>query len=377
MKLDIASCDLTEIYEFIQTLLGGSQVDVDITEREIKILMRKAVKDYAEQINNWYITSNFSNVQGFDSSINFTNQFIHENPMIAQRISDWFASMARVGGKALWNKDYFVIENGRQVYDLSLESSVPYKRGERRIHRVMWVAKPEIMGGQFNPAITDGGLTVFGNAGLMYGQNLMSYLGTAFDVVLLAQSLETRNKILRSEFFYNISGDKIEITPMPGNGMDGLPANSRVYYYYVNEEDMLLLQEEGDEDLLISKPSQVKLDIIKWSELNSPSQNWVENWTVALSKYMFASKLRAIKKIASGESEYQIEFDYQSLLDESKVEKEKLLEELKLYLEELSPLKQYQNKAIIFESAAKVNKYSPRKFFVGAILLLLSLSIFI
>ncbi len=368
MQLDITENDLKEVYLFIQTLLGGEQVDVDITEREIRVLMRKAVKDYAQFINNWYISCNFSNIQGYSSSINFTHQFIHENPMIAQRISDWFASMARVGGKTPWKKDYFCIESGRQIYDLSLESSVPYKRGDRRIHRIMWVAKPEIMGGQFNPAITDGGLTVFGNAGLMYGQNLMSYLGTAFDVVLLAQSLETRNKILRSEFFYNISGDIVEVTPMPGSGLDGLPAGTKIFYYYITEQDLLLLQEQtpGEEvDYLISNPTQVQLDIIKWSALNSPSKNWVENWTLALAKYMFASKLRAVRKIASGESEYQIEFDYQSLLDESKTEKEKMAEELKLYLEELSPLKQYQNKATIFESAAKVNKYSPRKFFVG------------
>ncbi len=376
MKLDILDCELKEVYQFIQVLLGGEQVDVDIKESEIKILMRKALKDYAERINNWFILNNFSNVQGYDASTNFTYQFVSQNPMIAQRISDWFASMTRTGGKVQWHKDYFFIESGRQIYDLSLESSVPYKRGERRIHRIMWVAKPEIMGGQFDPSITDGGLTVFGSAGLMYGQNLMSYLGTSFDVVLLAQSLETRNKILRSEFFYNISGDIVEVTPMPGNGMDGLPANSRIYYYYVNEDDMLLLQEDGD-DKLIANPTQVQLDVMKWSDLNSPSKNWIENWTLMLAKYMFASKLRAVRKIASGESEYQIEFDYQTLLDESKAEKEKMLEDLKLYLDELLPQKQFENKFTVMDNSRKINNMSPRKVFIGSILLLLSLSIFI
>ena len=376
MKLDITDCDLKEVYEFLQVLLGGEQVDVDITEKEIRILMRKALKDYAEKINNWYILNNFSNIQGFDSSINFTKQFITQNPMIAQRVSDWFASMTRTGGKAIWHKDYFIVEKGRQIYDLSLESSISYKRGERRINRIMWVALPEIMGNQINPAVSDGGLVAFGNAGLMYGQGLMSYLGTSFDVVLLAQSLETRNKILRSEFFYNISGDIVELTPMPGVGMDSLPQNARIYYYYVNEKDMLLLQEEGDDDL-IANPSQVQLDIINWSSLNTPSKNWIENWTQALAKYMFASKLRAVRKIASGESDYQIEFDYQSLLDESKTEKEKLAEDLKLYLEELLPAKQFENKAAIMENSRKINNLSPRKCFVGIILLLLKISLFI
>lgn len=364
MKLDISDGDLTEVYEFFQTLLGGEDINVDIQEKEIKVLMRKALKDYIEQINNWFITNNFSNVMGFNSSQNFTRRFITENTMIAQRMSDWWASMARVGGKTPWQKDYFSLRDNQQIYNLAEESSVPYTPGARRIHRIMWVAKPELMGGQFNPQLIDGGLVTFGQNGLMYGPNLMSYLGTVFDVVLLAQSLETRNKVLRSEFFYNISGDIVELTPMPGGGYSDTVNGTKVFYYYYNEED-LLTQGIDPDATLIGNPTQVGLDIINWSEVNQPGQNWIENWAIALGKYTVGSKLRQIKKIASGESEYQIEFDYQSLIDESKTEREALLLKLKEHLEGLNMYKMMENKASIAENSAKINKYSPRKPFFG------------
>ena len=141
---------------------------------------------------------------------------------------------------------------------MSKESSSPYNPGERRIHKVMWYATPEIMGNQNNPQLIDGGLVTFGYSGLMYGQNLMSYLGNAFDVVLLAQSLETRNKILRSEFFYNISGDLLEITPMPGSGISGVSDGAKVFYYYFDKIDYLGLDNQKDsDDELICNPTQV------------------------------------------------------------------------------------------------------------------------
>jgi hypothetical protein len=146
--------------------------------------------------------------------------------------------------------------------------------------------------------------------------------------------------------------------------MTGLPPNSKVFYYYVEEQDLLMLQETGD-DILIGNPTQVRLDIISWSELNSPSKNWIENWTTALSKYTWASKLRQIREIATGEAEYKVQFDYQTLLDEHYKEKELLMTQLKEYLTEMSAFKQAENKALIFENAAKVNKYSPRRPFIG------------
>lgn len=371
MILNIPNAELSELYEYICTQLGAEEIDVDITKKEIKVLAKKAFKDYVEFIDSWQVKNQFSNVLGFSSNTNFTNKFVTENTMIAQRMSDWFASMARVGGNTRWKRDYFTTVDGRQVYDLTTESSVPYKAGTRRIHKIMWVGSPEIMGGQGNPAAIDGGLVTFGYSGLMYGQNLMSYLGNAFDVVLLAQSLETRNKILRSEFFHNISGDLVELTPMPGSGYTGMPTGSKVFYYYFDEEDFLGLEKQKGPDgepnpnELIANPIQVKIDMIEYTALNNMAKNWVENWTFALSKYLVGSKLRAVKKIASPDTEYQIEFDYNSLLEEYKSDRDELFKRLQDYLDSMDMLKLMENKAAISDAAAKINNRSPRKFFIG------------
>jgi len=372
MKVDASTEEIQEIYEFIQTLLGASDVDVNITEAEIKILLRRALMKYCRYIDDWQIRNDFGNVVGQPANIDFTRKFITENFGLAQKVSDWWSSMARVGGKTKWHLDYFTVRENQQIYDLSIESNEPYRAGDRRIHRIMWVAKPEIVGTSgLEPGYIDGGLVTFSLNGLMYGNSMMSYLGNVFDIMLLGQSLEMRNKVLRSEFFYNISGDMVELTPMPGKPFSLAPAGTRVYYYYFNEIDALGLEGQDEDHVLISNPTQIQTSVIPYSELNSFSKDWLTDHTLALAKYMFGSKLRAIRKIASPDSDYQVEFDYASLLEESKSEIEALYDQLKTFLEQLDTPKLLESKAIVAKAAAEINAFSPRKIVIGAFALFL------
>jgi hypothetical protein len=366
MKVNATEEEIKEIYEFTNVLLGAEDVDVNIKEKEVKILLRKALTKYIRFIDNWQIRNDFGNLIGQSADIDFTRKFVTENFQLAQKVSDWFASMARVGGKTRWKRDYFIVSGKQQIYDLSLVSSVPYRPGERRIHRIMWVAKPEIIGTSgMEPGFLDGGLVTFSLNGLMYGNSMMSYLGNTFDVMLLGQSLELRNKILRSEFFYNISGDIVELTPAPGDYHSAMPQGTKVFYYYFNEIDSLGLEGQDEDHILISNPTQIQTSIVPWADLNSTSKDWLVDFTVALCKYMFGSKLRSIKKIASPGSDYQVEFDYQSLIEESKTEQEALILELEKLLLELDYPKMMENKAKVAQEAARINNYSPRKIFLA------------
>ena len=370
MLLDMTQGELSELLELIQTLLGGEDVDVDITEKEIRILARRALKDYLYEIAQWTIRNQFSNVVGSSSTIDFTNKFVMDNEMIAQRISDWFASMQRVGGKIPWKKDYIVLESLRQVYDLSTESSVPYIAGTRRIHRVMWYGAPEVFGSATVAGdLTNTNLFSFGQSGLSYGNSPLMMLGNLFDVILLAQALESRNKVLRSEFFYNLSGDMLEVTPTPGRPSAGsFQSGARVYYYYFDESDpsFLGLTTQDSTNTLIANPTQVKITNLPYSNMNDMSKSWIDNYTLALAKYTQAAKWRRVRTIASPNSEYQVEFDYASLIDESKAQiedlRQRLQDDLLKYLDSFTMM---ENKATLTENAAKINKYSPRKFFIG------------
>ena len=374
LLLDITPDELKELHEYVQTMLGGEDIDVDIIEREVKVSARRALKIYEREVNQWQIRNQMPNIMGFKASTNFTKRFVQDNQMLAQRMSDWWAAMARVGGKIPWKKDYIELENGRQIYNLANESSTPYTPGSRRIHKVLWYMPPEIVGTSFAPDLLLSNLWSFGQSGLTFAGNRLAYLGQVSDIVLLTQSFELRNKILYSEFYHNISGDILEISPMPGRAVK-IPENAKLFYYYFDEANFPLngtTDETGaghdplnpDEEL-ISNPTQVKIDVVPYSSLNSPAKTWTDEYTLALCKYIQGSKWRKVKSIASPGQDYQVEFDYSSLLSESESDKTKLLEELRDELGKLDFVKMMEDKASITENANKINRSSPRKWLIG------------
>ncbi len=59
--LDMTDDELKELTEYIQTMLGGEDIDVDIIEREVKVSARRALKVYVREVNQWQIRNQFPN----------------------------------------------------------------------------------------------------------------------------------------------------------------------------------------------------------------------------------------------------------------------------------------------------------------------------
>jgi len=391
MLLDIKEDELQEIYEEILTLLGAFDVSVDLTKKEVLIVLRRALKEFNKETSIWQLKNQFSNVYGMPAGEVLNQQLATFNMNIVTQVTDWFASMSKTGGKIPWKKDYIELEPGRQIYDLSKESSKPYESGSRRINRVMWHWKPMSFGqSKFDGSaanvsgddVLNSSVWNFTNAGLNYGGKPLSFLGYAFDSIMLMQSMEMRRRVLFSEFYHNLSGDILELLPMPGSKALAIDPGTRVFYYYfdtrdvlansritVDNEDDYSLESElvnGADQVLISSPAYLKISSVPWSMLSDWAKNWCWEYTLARSKYIQASKWRKIKKnFSSGEMDYEIEFDYDSLLNESKDEISKLKEDLREDLEKLNLAQLYQDKQSMIESSEKANRMTPRTWFIS------------
>lgn len=365
---DMSEEELNELYDYVKVLLGGGSIDVDIEESELNTLVCRAIKIYQKYIAQWYIENNFSNIYGTSQTTDFTRLYIQDNFNLAQKIASWFASMSRIGGNIPWKKDYIELHSGQQTYNLSTDSHVPFRSGSRRIHKILWFQPGYFNNYNFNNftyTYADSDMMYFTPNGVQMGGYPLYFLGTSMDYVLLKQALEERYKILYSEYFYNISGDILELTPVPGQQFT-VPERSKLWYYYFDEEDLNGTNLYGQpEELFINSPMNVKFSLIPFSELNDMSKTWIEEWAIALAKYVQGSKWRKIKTIASPESDYQVELDYSSLLDESKTEQETLVEKLMESLEKLKTKTQLNDKVEILEAVTKINRNSPKKPFIG------------
>lgn len=388
MYLDITELELEMIYEEICTILGYFTIDVDITKEEVLILLRRSQLEFEKHTSMWQLQNQFSNVYGTPAGLIQQGQLAVMNFSLIQQITDWFASMARVGGNIPWHKDYIMLEPGRQIYDLSKESSKPYPSGTRRIHRVLWMAKPDTFGpGKYTDTNRQGDDIInsnnwnFGAGGLNYGSTPLGFLGYSFDTILLMQSQEQRNKVFFSEYFHNISGDILEISPMPGVGLTNITPGYKLFYYYFDASEVMLngknenlsIDSEASTTIegmyglpagqsnLIANPLGMKIDYILWSALSPWAKSWIFDYTLARCKYVQATKWRKIKKtFGTGEMSHEIEFDYQSLLSESSEEINNLVNILREDLKELNVVKMIQDKADYVNAAQRIMSKQPK-----------------
>lgn len=406
MYLDITEDELQLIYEEIMTIMGafdggGHGINVDLTKEEVLIMLRNSLLKFEKETAIWTLQNQFINVYGMPAGLVLTNQLATVNFNLVRQITDYFASMQRVGGKIPWHKDYITLEKGRQIYFLDKESSKPYAPGTRRIHRVMWYAKPEIFGAQLFNQTPYGDDVIysnqwnFTNTGLYYGTNGLGYLGYTFDTILMMQSMETRNKVRFSEFFHNLSGDVLEITPMPGKGPDSVENGARVFYYYFDEAEIAagtkLINEAIDgsatssiqlidnpyaepgvsgvppgQGPLIANPINMQIEVVPWSGLSAWAKAFVKDLTLAKCKYIQGAKWRVIQKtFATGEMEYEIQFDYGSLVSEASDEEARLIENLRADLQSLILVNLQNNQKDIVEAAVQINKRGGRKWMIG------------
>jgi hypothetical protein len=405
--LDITEEELQIVYEEIMVFLGAVDIEVDLEKSELLIALRDAILRFNKEVSIWQLQNQFINTYGMPAGLVMTNQLATVNYALVRQITDWFASMQRVGGKIPWHKDYITLEPGRQIYFLDKESSKPYPAGTRRINRVMWVAKPESMSAaHFNSHhdniagddVLYSNSWNFSNSGLNYGSNRLGFLGYTFDTILMKQAIENRNKILYSEFFHNLSGDVLEITPMPGASVANITRGTRVFYYYFDEAELYSGQPSANnpanqtvyqstEDYnpgspnnvyglppgqsnLIANPADMKIEAIPWSYLSPWAKCFVKEVAFARCKYIQAAKWRKIKQTYStGEMEYQIDLDYTSLLQEAQAEEQRAVDMLRQDLERLNISTLMNQQKEMTDAAVQVSKREGRLWFIGTFLI--------
>ena len=390
MYLNISNEELEMLHEEIETLLGGFDIDVDVTKEELIIQLRYALSLFEKETSLWQIQNQFINAYGMPAGLVMSNQLAVINFNISRQISDWFAAMQRVGGKIPWHKDYIELEPGRQIYFLDKESSIPYASGARKIHRVMWVARPEMFNSAAYNSMPNGDDVLYSSnwnmtgSGLNYGNTRLGFLGYTFDTIMLMQAKETRNKVMFSEFFHNLSGDVLEITPMPGQAINIEPG-SRVYYYYFNEKEMNVASSLINQEMnastsesenptalptlnsnLIANPLDLEIQFVPWNTLSPWAQTFVKDLAFAKCKYIQGAKWRKIQKtFGTGEMSYEITFDYSSLISEALDQEKTMIENLRQDLKDLNIANLTDNQSKIVEAGIQMGKRGGRMISVG------------
>jgi len=372
-----------DLFKIAKTKLGAPIRSVQLTDDQMCDLLKVAIGDYAEVVQNWVIESQWINTQGSQMMLKDPSQAAYA---LTIRTLDWSKDYSywfsrEVGlqqrGNYELKKDFFKIEAGKQVYIIP---------AGREINKVLYITpsttKAALYGtyGSFDGGFAGG----FGQVGdINHPMGMLGmYVGSVYDVALQAADLKYKNSLIRGDMAYEVTAGPngthlVHLLSTPGsrNSMGGVSADDSWgwnqfkdcycwYTYYdvsnTDEEGATQCLIDNKDDVLIT-PDQVPLDEMQYELMNNPTQQIIRQLFVAecmITLGVIRGTYSGTVKIPQAE----MQMDYQMLLEMGKAEKERVFNNLKERLNEMLPWNQLQHQADLTDNLMKVLQQKPMPF---------------
>lgn len=369
-----------KLFKGIRTRLGAPIRKVELTDDMLCDLLDQAIGDYAEQVQNFIIESNWANLYGKNlNNIDLAYSLSVRTLDLSKDYSYWFSKEVGLQQRGPWElkKDFFKIEKGKQVY------MIP---AGREINKVFWVTPPTsdaalwanfgglgvAFGGGVMGQVGLGAANVFGGVNSAYGLGVGMWALPFADVATMAADLSYKNQYIRSDLVYKVTAGPdgthlVHLMSTPGSkltfgaGGQGYLGLENCYvwytYYDVSSEEDATECRKNNPDVLLT-PDQVPLDELDFSMLNSPTKVIVRQLlfgiaceTLALIRGKFSGKIDLISS--------PVQMDYSQLMTLGQRERENATTMLKERLQRMSPYETMKKQAELVDSMLQVKKSKP------------------
>jgi hypothetical protein len=377
--------EVKSLFKIVRTQLGAPIRPVQLTDDQLCDLMKVAVGDYAQIVQNFIMKSNWMQLYGNNTIINPTDvayAISLRQMTYAQQMSYYFSREVGLQQRGPFElkKDYFAVERGKQVYVIP---------SGREINNVMWctpsTTKASLYGNFGVDLGIGGGFSQIGNYG-NFGMGMSGFFfGNMYDVALGAASLKYANSMLRGDLAYKVTAGPdgthlVHLLSTPGSKnqmgitMDDANLNGfgwgnyvgcyvwYTYYDTANGTDDEIDECRKTQKGVVISPDQVPFDKMEYEYLNNNAQQYVRQFLTAEAMITLA----LIRGYASGVvqiPEATLTLDYSTLKEEGEKIKDKASEQLDKFLEQLLPWNMLKNQADMMDSTKKILDMTPLKFY--------------
>jgi len=370
---------------YVYKKLGGDVLDIEITEYQVYAAYEESILEYSYIVNSHQAKNVLSDVLGHTTaSFNEDGQIVSGDALsgseVALRypkftfsyirsIADGISTEAAFGGNTTIYSASFNMTGGVQDYDLqtiisssATDASQPYfgAVGDKKVTiRRVFYKTPQSMWRFYGYY---GGLNVVGNLSTygQYADDSTFQIVPAWQNKAQAMAYEDALYTRVSHWSYEIDDNMLRLFPIPRNSW----SPQKYWVEFTVQEDPWIEninKKIGTEG--INNVNTLPFENIPYSNINSMGKQWIRRFALALSKEMLGqvrSKFGAIP--IPGES---INLNGTALITEGKEEQDKLREELKTLLDELTYNKLAEGDAGLVDSAGKVLQQIPGAIFVG------------
>jgi hypothetical protein len=366
--------------------LGGDVLDLEITEFQIYSAYEEAVLEYSYIVNSHQAKNVLSDLLGattasFDqdgqiesgnslSGSNIELKYPKFNFAYAKTVADGISTEAAIGGTVPIYSASFNMTAAVQDYDLQniISSSAtvpenPYfgKVGDKRVTvRRVFYKTPAAMWRFYGYY---GGLNVVGNLSTygQYADDSTFQIVPAWQNKSQAMAYEDALYTRVSHWSYELRNNQLRIFPIPRESY----SPTKFWVEFSVESDPYT---EADSSIKtgidgVNNMNTLPFQNIPYENINSIGKQWIRRFALALAKEMLGlvrSKFASIPIPGN-----DITLNGSDLISQAKEEQEKLREELKEVLNQLTYQQLAEDSAGVVENSNKIMQQIPAAVFVG------------
>ena len=370
--------------------LGGDILDIEVTSGSVYANYEEACLEYSYIVNTHQAKNVIGDILGmatasFDhngvmtggdalSGSNVELRYPKFDLRYPKRVGPAVAQYAGFGGTRPYYSASIDVAENVQDYDLQAlisssaaesDSGNPYalKVGDKRItiERVFYKT-PQSMWRFFGYY---GGLNVVGN-GQIYGYGQYTDDST-FEIVpvwqnkLQAMSYEDHIYTRLSHYSYELHNNNLRLFPTPTADL-----LTKIWVNFTIDNDSNAWEDESDQQTGvkgINNLNTIPFTNIPYASINAIGKQWIRRFALALTKETLGQVRSKFGSIPiPGET---VNLNGSDLLTQAKEEQEKLREELKTTLDEMTYAKIAEQESALMESVNKSNKYIPLLIYQG------------
>tara|TARA_R110000823_G_C15927411_1_gene499185 strand:- start:906 stop:2057 length:1152 start_codon:yes stop_codon:yes gene_type:complete len=353
--------DADKFSQFCALRLGYPIVDIELQNINFYTAFEEAVTTYGNELFAYQASQNFLSFQGAPLTIGSANTNLPK-PNLASviRLTDQYGVETGVGGSVDWYSGSIYLTKGVQTYDLTdFAAQEGVSPGDLEIKRVFYHAPPAITR-YFDPyAGTGTGMTQlmdsFGFGGGSPAINFMM-MPLNYDLQKI-QAIELNDQIRRSQYTFELVGNKLKIFPIPKGNVTNLWLN------YIKKSDRNIPYADTGGVDVITNISQVPYSNPVYSAVNSIGRQWIFEYGLALVKEILGYVRGKYSNIPIPDAE--ITLNQSDLIASATADKNALLERLREYFLETSRSELIKRKAEEADSLQKELQYIPFNIFIG------------
>jgi len=374
MALIIEDSEKQKLFRQVRHRLGAPLRKIELDDEQMCTLLEISIEDHSSYINEWLIETQWSSLDGINlDTADLTKALTTRSLGYEDSFTYAYSKIVGLQARGPWElkQDFVTLVSGQQVY------SIP---AGREMNEVLYF-QPSTMdlalfsSTGFNNAGFGGFGGGFGGFGGVPGGGGFGgggfYVTPSFDIALRNADYNLKQRLISSELIYKLTAGPngtrlLHLLPTPGSrvifgagtGQQNITGSKVWYWYYEtnsDEERQRCLNANKD---IVKLPSDVPVDVVNFSELNSPSKQWVRDYFTAICKETLG-RVRGKFGGVLGVTDAEVTMDYESLLSESKEDKTALMERLNERLERLRPEAMLTRKANEAEQLNKALQYRP------------------